>query len=547
VTAWSVRGRRLPGLDGVRALAVLAVVAYHLNFSWARGGYLGVDLFFVLSGFLITSLLLEEHEDRGAIRLGAFWARRARRLLPALFVMVGAVMVFVVLMGRRGDTAFIATFDLASLQKQALSTLLYVANWYDIAANQSYFAQFAAPSPLQHTWSLAIEEQFYLVWPFVTLVLVAKGLATRRRLGVAVSVVIAIASTVLMAVLFTPGTDPSRVYYGTDTRLADLAVGAVLAWLTARRPATPPRLAAALRVAGPLALAGLLALMVTSGTAGTNPGVPKDFMFEGGFLVASLLCAVVIADVRLEGSVLARGFSLRPVVAVGLVSYGIYLWHWPVIVFLSSADTPLHGAGLLVARLAVIAALTVASYYLVELPVRRRWLPVRVRWVVYPLVTVLTFAVVLVATPSFVVKSHVRATLLRYAPAEPIRGAGGLEGQARIDPGFTVSATHPLRVVLVGDSMLRLAGPGVVAALDATGEVLAFNKGFDGWGTSTIAHWRGYVATAVRETHAQVVMVTTGWDGRAALDAPAYRERMAELVATVRAAGAGASCSSSTR
>jgi peptidoglycan/LPS O-acetylase OafA/YrhL len=542
VSDWSVRHRRLPALDGLRALAVLAVLAYHLGYSWARGGYLGVDLFFVLSGFLITSLLLEEHEDRGSIRLGAFWGRRARRLLPALFAMVGAVMVFVVLMGRRGDTSFIATFDLAGLQKQALATLLYSANWYDIAAGHSYFAQFSAPSPLQHTWSLAIEEQFYLVWPFLTVWLVARGLAARRRLGVSVSVLIAIASTVLMAVLFTPGVGPAaveslnRVYYGTDTRLADLAVGAVLAWLTARRAATPPRTAAVLRVAAPLALVGLLVLMVTAGSAG---GIPTDFMFEGGFLLASVLCAVVIADVRRDGSLLARVFALRPVVAIGLVSYGIYLWHWPVIVFLSPQDTPLTGAGLLLARLAVIAALTLASYFLLELPVRRGSLPVRVRWVLYPLVVALTFAVVLVATPSFVVKSFVRATLIRYAPAEPIRGAGGLGGQARIVVGHPIAASDPLRVVLLGDSMIDVAGPGVVAALDATGEVVASNHGFPGFGISNDPAWRGYVRHWVTATHADVVAFTdAGWDGRAAMDEPAYRDELVELVDVARAAGA---------
>jgi peptidoglycan/LPS O-acetylase OafA/YrhL len=538
VVGWSVRGRRLPALDGLRALAVLAVVAYHLQFSWARGGYLGVDLFFVLSGFLITSLLLEEHEERGAIRLGAFWARRARRLLPALFVMVSAVMVFVVLMGRLGNTTFIAGFDLASLQKQALATLLYVANWYDIVSNQSYFAQFAAPSPLLHTWSLAIEEQFYLVWPFVTVGLLARGLAARRRVGWTVSVAIAIASTVLMAVLYRAG-DPSRAYFGTDTRLPDLAVGAVLAWLTARRPVTAPGVARVLAVASPIALAGLLVLMVVAGDAG---GVPDTFMFRGGFLLAALLCVLVVADVRRDGSTLARGFAWRPVVAVGLVSYGIYLWHWPVIVFLTSADTPLHGAGLLLARLVVIAALTVASYYLVELPVRRRWLPVRVRWVVYPLATACTFAVVLVATPSFVVKSYVRATLERYAPSQPPRGAGGVLGvPIRLD--HPITPRDPLRVLLLGDSQMIVNRPGIAAALGATGEATVAQGGFPAWGLSAASpashgHWQGWVRDQVRASHADVVAFTTGWDGAAALDGAPYRRTLGRLVAVARAAGA---------
>jgi len=537
VTGWSVRGRRHPALDGLRALAVLAVLAYHLDFSWARGGYLGVDLFFVLSGFLITSLLLEEHEERGTIRLAAFWGRRARRLLPALFAMVTAVMVFVVLEGRYGDTVFVSTFDLSALRGEAIATLLYVANWWQIASQHSYFAQFSTPSPLQHTWSLAIEEQFYLLWPFVTLVLLAKGLADRRRLGTIVSVVIALASTVLMAVLAFHVSDPYRAYFGTDTRIADLAVGTVLAWLTARRPATPPRLAALLRVAGPVALAGLLALMVTSGTAG---GIPDAFMFRGGFLLASVLCALVIAEVRVEGSVLARGFAWRPVVAVGLVSYGVYLWHWPVIVFLTGATTGLSGAALLIARLAVIAGLTVASYFLVELPVRRGWIPVRWRYVLYPLAVAVTVAAVFIGTtPSLVIKSYVRASLLRYAPAEPIRGAGGLVGQVPIAVRHAITPNDPLRVVLLGDSMIEVAGPGVVAALDATGEAVAFNRGYGGFGISNDPSWRGYVRSSIEATHADVVLFTdASWDGKAAMDTSAYRHTLLELISVATRAGA---------
>ncbi|HEY8080693.1 MAG TPA: acyltransferase family protein [Acidimicrobiales bacterium] len=540
MSSWSVRGRHLPALDGLRAFAVLAVLAYHLGFGWARGGYLGVDLFFVLSGFLITSLLLEEHEDNGTIQLAKFWGRRARRLLPALFCMVTLVMVYVVVEGRYGQTAFAAAFDLHALRLQAIATLLYVANWQDIISQHSYFAQFSAPNPLQHTWSLSIEEQFYLLWPFVTLGLLAKGLRDRRRLGISVSVAIALASTALMAAMFESGVDLSRIYYGTDTRLADLAVGTVLAWLTARRPETPPRVAGLLRIGAPLALAGLVALMVFAGS--TVPGAdatPSSFMFQGGFLLASLLSVIVIADVRRADSVIAKGFSWRPVVAIGLVSYGVYLWHWPVIVLFTGARTGLSGAPLLIGRLALIAALVVASYFLIELPVRRRWLPRRARMVVYPCGVAITVAAVFIGTtPSLVIKSYVRASLLRYAPASVIIGAGGLGDQVPIPPPHAIDKQHPLRVVLVGDSQFLLSGAGIVAALDATGEVKAFNRGFDGFGT-TRPHWRGYLRHAVRSTHANLVLFTTAWDGKLARDDPAaYRERLKEVVAIARAAGA---------
>jgi hypothetical protein len=364
--------------------------------------------------------------------------------------------------------------------------------------------------------------------------LLAKGLATRRRVGVGVSVAIATASTVLMASLFVQG-DPSRAYFGTDTRIADLAVGAVLAWLTARRPQTPPTVARALRVAAPAALAGLVVLMVTAGTAG---GIPEDFMFRGGFLLASVLAAIVIADLRREGSVLAIGFSWRPVVAIGLVSYGVYLWHWPVIVFLTGQSTGLSGAGLLWTRLAVIAALTVASYFVIELPVRRGWIPVRVRWVLFPLATAVTVAAIFVATtPSLVIRSSVRATLLRYAPTTPIRGSGGVVGSA-IGIDHPISSTDPLRVLLLGDSMLAVAQPGVVAALDATGEVVATGEGYPGFGTATDPPWRAFVRHWVSVTHADVVYFTTDWDGAAALHEAAYRATMLGLIGVARSAGA---------
>ncbi len=529
----SVRGRHLPALDGLRALAVGAVVCYHLGDRWARGGYLGVDLFFVLSGFLITSLLLEERAERGRIDLAAFWLRRARRLLPALFVMVAVVVAGVAVEVHEGNPL---NLDLVGVRDLGFATLGYAANWWQIVAQHSYFAQFSAPNPLQHTWSLAIEEQFYLAWPFVTLALVAGGLAARRRAGVAVTLVLAAGSTALMALLYTPGADPSRLYYGTDTRLADLAVGATLAWLTARRPVTPPWAARLLVVAGPASLGVVLWLMATAGTQG---GVPSGFMFEGGFLGASVACALVIADVRRETSVLRRVFALRPLVAVGLVSYGVYLWHWPVIVLVDPTSVGVTGWQLAAVRLAILAALVVASYVLVEQPVRRRRLAVRLRQVLYPSALAATLAVVAVATPSIVLAGtgDLAATLLAYAPGRTIPGAGGVVG-APIALPSAPTARSPLRVALIGDSTLVVDGPGIAAALQSTGEVVVAQKGFVGWGTTTDPTWRRWVTSVVRGSRAELVLVTTGWDGRAALESRAYEQTLLELVRVARAAGA---------
>jgi peptidoglycan/LPS O-acetylase OafA/YrhL len=231
----AVTGRHLPALNGLRGLAVMGVVAYHLQIGWARGGYLGVDLFFVLSGFLITTLLLEEWVGTGRVNLVAFWGRRARRLLPALFLVVLALALYLVCNALFGGPGANGLIDLSGLRGDALATLLYVNNWHLIFAHQSYFAQFSTPSPLQHTWSLAIEEQFYLVWPPVLLVLLKYGRRGWRRVGVTLTVALGVGSSVLMAALFHPGVDPSRIYYGTDTRLFDLMAGATVAFLAAAR------------------------------------------------------------------------------------------------------------------------------------------------------------------------------------------------------------------------------------------------------------------------------------------------------------------------
>ena len=220
--------RYRPGLDGLRALAVAAVILYHGQVSWAKGGFLGVDVFFVLSGFLITSLLLTEHEKTGRIGLTAFWSRRARRLLPALFLVLAAVALYAVVWAQPSE--------LGTIRGDGLASLLYVSNWKFIYTGASYFQAFQSPSPLTHTWSLAIEEQWYLLWPLAVILMMRVFRGNRKTMTAAI-VGLALASATLMAVLFHPGSDPSRVYYGTDTRSQALLVGAALAALTAgRRP-----------------------------------------------------------------------------------------------------------------------------------------------------------------------------------------------------------------------------------------------------------------------------------------------------------------------
>lgn len=359
--------RYQPALDGLRAVAVLAVLLYHGQVSWLPGGFLGVDLFFVLSGFLITSLLLAEHARRGTIDLARFWGRRARRLLPALFLVLFAVCVYSALLARPSQRP--------SLRMDALSTLAYGANWRFALTQQSYFAQYEDPSPLRHMWSLGIEEQYYLVFP--VLLLVWLSLTSGRRQLLRVGLLLgAVGSALLMLVLFVPGTDPSRVYHGTDTRAQALLVGAfVAAWaadhpvrgvarsyLRVGRSEVPLPGWAALGVLG---LVGFAVLAVAA--HGESP-----WLYRGGFLLAAVVCAALIAGATRAGprNALVRALSWEPLRAVGVISYGLYLWHWPVYIVLNPDRTGMGGAALLTLRLAVTFALAGLSYHLVERPVR---------------------------------------------------------------------------------------------------------------------------------------------------------------------------------
>src|SRR6201986_152679 len=231
-----------PGLDGLRALAVVAVLLYHGGVSWSGGGFLGVEMFFVLSGFLITSLLVAEWGRSGRIALRAFWARRARRLLPALFVLVAAIGVYYAVEG--------ATKAVPGLQGDGIATLLYFSNWHQVAAGTNYFAASGPVSPLEHTWSLAIEEQFYVVWPLLVLGILGyarrRGASDRRSLQVLLGLSLggaALAATE-MALLFAGGHGLDRVYYGTDTRATGLLLGASLAIALAIRQRCPAATAA---------------------------------------------------------------------------------------------------------------------------------------------------------------------------------------------------------------------------------------------------------------------------------------------------------------
>jgi len=347
----------MPGLDGLRALAVLAVIAYHLNLDWAPGGLLGVCLFFVLSGYLITNILLTQWEESQSLNLKNFWLRRIRRLLPALVLMLGGVLLWAVLF---------APDRLASLGQEAVAALFYANNWQQILHQVSYFESFGPPSPLGHLWSLAVEGQFYLLWPL----LLGWGLRylRRRRWLIIGTVFLALASVAGMAYLYIPGFDPSRVYYGTDTRAFALLIGATLAllWPSGKLSASLAGFKRwILDGAGVLGLVTVLWMILK-----TNEYQP--FLYQGGLLLFSLAAAVVVAVLAHPASTLGRIFGLKPLRWLGACSYGIYLWHYPVIILTNPA---VNTAGLDVPRmLAQIGAsiiLAALSFYLVEEPIRR--------------------------------------------------------------------------------------------------------------------------------------------------------------------------------
>jgi len=504
-------------------------MAYHLGWGFASGGYLGVDLFFVLSGFLITSLLLEEWCSSARIKLTAFWGRRARRLLPALFLVLIAVSLYAVVNGRfSSPTSGGAAIDLSGLRGDALATLFYVANWHSIFSHQSYFTQFSTPSPLQHTWSLAIEEQFYLVWPLVIVGLLRWSPRRWRRVGLTLCVIGALASALAMAVLYHPGTDPSRVYYGTYTRAFDLLAGAAVAFLAAGRAQPGPRARSVLHAVAPVAVVVLGVFWATAGTAG---GLPTTTMFWGGFLGCAVLAAIVIADVRLlDQGPLAQVLSLRPLRWIGTISYGLYLWHWPIFVYLNTARTGLAGAALTGARVGLTFAVATASYYLVERPIRRRRFSGLSSAVLVPAAVLLTALVVVAGTTTSVAAPLKTWTGGGLDPGQGphVAGAGGFSAEVPITlpPSLVVDHAHPLRVLAFGDSVMVFAQYGIKAALESTGEVTVVGGAKTGWGL-TKPGAEALLRSDVRAYRPQIVVGTWSWDAAAAAaDPTAYRQTL---------------------
>ena len=353
----------ITGLDGIRAVAVMAVLFYHANAPWALGGFLGVETFFVLSGFLITSLLLAEWQSRGRISLKNFWVRRARRLLPAVWLLLAVLPIVAVFFGRDA---------LPRLKEDIPAALLYITNWVYVVREVPYFEAFGRPPLLQQLWSLAVEEQFYLLWPLLLVVLLRTVKQNRTALLIVTASMIAI-SSIWMALLYHPDADPLRVYYGTDTRAGGFLVGAFLAMVWS--PSEGSRILSR-RLPEILGWSGLIALFILYNRLNEF----QLFLYRGGILVTALSSAFLIIGASSQTTLLSKVLETRLLRWIGSRSYSIYLWHWPVFVLTRPGfDIQLPELLIRVGQVAVTFGLAELSYRWIETPVRRQGLRTSLR------------------------------------------------------------------------------------------------------------------------------------------------------------------------
>jgi peptidoglycan/LPS O-acetylase OafA/YrhL len=447
--------RHDPALDGLRALAVLAVIAYHSEFEGTPAGFLGVDLFFVLSGYLITTLLIIEHNATGRVGLANFWIRRARRLLPALILLV-ATLVAVSAIAHN-------LFALDSLRADTVSSLLYVQNWNSLLSGDSYFAMFAEPSPLIHAWSLAIEEQWYVVWPILFLV-INRVVAKRFRLAMIGG--LAACSALAMAVTAN-SSDLSRAYFGTDTRAQALLIGAGTAFVLS----APRSHLSALRERwiSFSAIGGLLgwALLVVFATDNDL------WMYRGGFTFAALCVAIGIWGIRMvPHSLLANILGCKVLASIGKVSYGLYLWHWPVFLVLTADRLRIAEPWLSGVRYLATGMISYISYVALERPVKQ----LRIRRDRQAVVLGGLTAGLAIVAFTLVPPGPERATTARIAASEELSSpvtatlptltetspstrvpqesaTDDLPTSTTTTTTTTTAPTRPLRVLLVGDSV----------------------------------------------------------------------------------------------
>jgi peptidoglycan/LPS O-acetylase OafA/YrhL len=516
----SATGRsRVLALDGLRAFALLIIMGYHFGVGWLQGGFFSLDIFYVLSGYLITGLLLGEWARAARIKLGAFWLRRARRLLPALLV----VLVVVTLVVRFAYPAGLYP----NLRMADLSALFYFSNWWQIAASGNYFVATGAVSPLTHTWSLAVEEQFYLVWPVVVVAVLHLGRKFDRgiELLLGVSLVGVVASATEMALLYHPGANTTRLYFGTDTHAQSILVGAALACVLTlvQRHRGEDGMAPVARSTGARVALTLVGLAGFAGTLALTYALTgtASLAYRGGFLLSALsAAAIILGAVCVARGPIARLLSLRPLVWMGTVSYGAYLWHFPVFIELDAGRTGRTGLSLLALRTVATFVLAGLSYYLVERPVMegRFWRTLRAAG---PALVAMgaTVAVVVVGT------------IAPGAAAVDVSSSGHVPaGEVRALKAAGAYGAHPVRFMFVGDSLSVTMGIGLQVGTVHGYGVTVINEGVLGCDiddlptisttngqpddpVSPCAHWETLWGDLVAQYRPEVVGVLIGrWD-----------------------------------
>ncbi|HSB86403.1 MAG TPA: acyltransferase, partial [Ilumatobacteraceae bacterium] len=467
------RRPHLAALDGLRGLAVIAVLLFHGG--KLQGGFLGVDLFFALSGFLITSLLLAEIERSGTVDVLAFWGRRLRRLLPAVLLLLVGVTII---------TTIVASVpERAATLNDGPWAQAYVANWHAIAGHRDYWASFELPRMFGHLWSLAIEEQFYFVWP-VLLALIAWRSREVHRTVMSVCIVASLLSLAQMIRLFDAG-NPTRVYIGTDTRASSLLLGALFAVAPLRAAAN--RFTARVGNGYNVFAVATIAAIGVSWAVADGPGSP--WLFRGGLFAHSLLSALIVAGSAAQpNAAISRLIGWEPLRITGVLSYSLYLWHWPLYALLSESRTGMSGWGLFTVRVAASFAAAALSKVLVEDPVRFRaqWARGRAGLIALIAVTV-AVAMFWVVVPhpntkpaEFSIDQLTSTTLApsTTTPVTPTTTEAAVVSPlpTAVAPTTTIAATTttttlmaPIeRVIMTGDSLAFDEWPGVAAAMYAS-------------------------------------------------------------------------------
>jgi peptidoglycan/LPS O-acetylase OafA/YrhL len=429
----SSKGARLPhvpGLNGLRGLAVAAVLLFHAGLTWIRGGQLGVTVFFTLSGFLITSLLLLEKHRTGAIALRAFWGRRARRLVPAMIVCFGLVALVVRLS---------TTPASEGIGWDAIAAATWTANWRFVLHHQQYADLFSLPSPFQHFWSLAVEEQFYVFFPLLALLVLGRR-GTRLRTGRLAGLLVALValSAWQAARLYDAGQGLGHAYYGTDARMAEILVGSLLALALVRPDG--------LRVLGDrgrhlLDVAALAGLAVI-GYAFANVSTEGAGLYRGWLLGVAVSTAAVLAATVQPGSWTGRALSLQPLVGLGVISYGVYLFHWPLFLWLTESTTGYDGITLLALRMGSTLALATISYVALEAPVRRGRVTAPVGLVSWGLGATAGVTAVVLAAGILVPETPVVGPVSAVAAPVPPSPAGSAAAAPSARPSASTAAAH---------------------------------------------------------------------------------------------------------